>query len=212
MDKLACLKTGRLSGSMGIGWYQGIPERRQSAAREAGKESCIQIAYGDLARWGIFGRRPPGRLTPACGERASLAERRATYEKAHLPRVGLPRLDLLGSGPGQRRRRPRSRYFKSAWPTGITTSLRWRGITRLMRRRFRTMPISWSARAIPSRTGPGSTRARLTRGLAAARTRFRITFDLPEVAAGYYRLVLDFVDTQGAAAAGVHHRHQRHVD
>jgi hypothetical protein len=27
---------------------------------------------------------------------------------------------------------------------------------------------------------------------------FRITFDLPEVAAGYYRLVLDFVDTQGA--------------
>ncbi len=28
---------------------------------------------------------------------------------------------------------------------------------------------------------------------------FKITFDLPEVAAGYYRLVLDFVDTHGWA-------------
>jgi hypothetical protein len=31
---------------------------------------------------------------------------------------------------------------------------------------------------------------------------FRITFDLPEVAAGYYRLVLDFVDTHGAEPPG----------
>jgi hypothetical protein len=31
---------------------------------------------------------------------------------------------------------------------------------------------------------------------------FRITFDLPEVAAGYYGLVLDFVDTQGAVPPG----------
>jgi hypothetical protein len=32
---------------------------------------------------------------------------------------------------------------------------------------------------------------------------FRITFELPEVAAGYYRLVLDFVDTQGALPPGL---------
>ena len=32
---------------------------------------------------------------------------------------------------------------------------------------------------------------------------FQITFDLPEVAAGYYRLVLDFVDTQGAVPPGL---------
>jgi hypothetical protein len=32
---------------------------------------------------------------------------------------------------------------------------------------------------------------------------FKITFDLPEVAAGYYRLVLDFVDTQGAEPPGL---------
>ena len=31
---------------------------------------------------------------------------------------------------------------------------------------------------------------------------FKITFDLPEVAAGYYRLALDFVDTQGAEPPG----------
>ena len=32
--------------------------------------------------------------------------------------------------------------------------------------------------------------------------RFKIMFDLPEVAAGYYRLVLDFVDTHGAEPPG----------
>jgi hypothetical protein len=32
---------------------------------------------------------------------------------------------------------------------------------------------------------------------------FRITFELPEVAAGYYRLVLDFVDTHGAEPPGL---------
>jgi hypothetical protein len=32
---------------------------------------------------------------------------------------------------------------------------------------------------------------------------FKITFDLPEVGAGYYRLVLDFVDTQGAEPPGI---------
>src|SRR5208337_3225579 len=39
---------------------------------------------------------------------------------------------------------------------------------------------------------------------AGSRTHtFKITFDLPEVAAGYYRLVLDFVDTQGAEPPGI---------
>ncbi len=32
---------------------------------------------------------------------------------------------------------------------------------------------------------------------------FKITFDLPEVAAGYFRLALDFVDTQGAEPPGL---------
>jgi len=46
--------------------------------------------------------------------------------------------------------------------------------------------------------------------LAAARIPSRSRLTCPEVSVGYYRLVLDFVDTHGAEPPGLDNRHQRH--
>ena len=131
--------------------------------------------------------------------RAITGRKARTYEEAYYASVWLASGGIVRSLAQDKATALRRPSSKSAWPTAITASSPWRGITRLICRRFPHDVDFVVGQSDPKKDWPWIQPGPSDAWAGSRPHAFKITFDLPDVAAGYYRLVLDFVDTHGAA-------------